>query len=152
MSETLLEANVKHHYLENDFNCAETMIQACNDTFHLDLPESAYKMLSGFGNGLYTGNLCRTLVGCTCALSCMLVETRAHTTEHLPYAQRLLVRNFRNLLGNTQCAKLKAVHHSKEKRCLTTCLLAAKAMNQTLDQLQEEGLLKLEYEFANQDA
>lgn len=46
MSETLLERNVKHHYLENNYNCAETMIQACNDTFKLDLPAFAYRMLS----------------------------------------------------------------------------------------------------------
>ena len=148
MSETLLERNVKHHYLENNYNCAETMIQACNDTFKLDLPAFAYRMLSGFGSGLYTGNICGALVGCTSALSLMMVETRAHDTEYLPYAQRLLVRNFRNLLGETQCARLKVVHHTKEQRCLPTCLLAAQAMTQTVNQLQQEGLLKQEYDFS----
>lgn len=149
MSESLLEINVKHHYQNNNFNCAETMIMACNDTFGLNLPASASKLMAGFGSGLYTGNLCGSLVGCTSALSLMMVETKAHETEKLPYAQRLLVRNFRNLLTDTQCAKLKSIHHTKEERCLPTVLLAAQAFNQTLCQLQAEGLLKADYDYSS---
>ncbi len=149
MSESLLEINVKHHYQNNNYNCAETMIMACNDTFQLNLPEYTSKLMAGFGSGLYTGNLCGALIGCTSALSFMMVESKAHETEKLPYAQRLLVRNFRTLLTDTQCAKLKSIHHTQEERCLPTVLLAAKALNQTLAQLQEDGLLKAEYDYSS---
>lgn len=142
MLESRLEQSVRHHYTKNDHSCSETLLNACNETFHLGLPEDTYKLLSGFSAGMYTGNVCGALAGCTAALSTLLVETKAHQTPELPQAQRLLVRNFRQELSDTQCAKVKAIHHTKEQGCLQTCLLAAKAMNQTLIELQEQGLLK----------
>ncbi len=141
MPESKLEQRVRHHYVNNDHSCSETLLNACNETFHLGLPDDAYRLLSGFSAGMYTGNVCGALVGCTAALSMMLVTTRAHDTPELANAQRLLVRNFRQELSDTQCIKVKAVHHTKEQGCLATCLLAAKAMNKTVAQLTDQGLI-----------
>lgn len=141
MTESRLEQAVRHYYQEENHNCAETLLAACSDTYSLNLSSSSIRLLAGFGGGMYTGNACGALCGCTAALSAMLVETRAHETEALPAAQRLLIRNFRAMLGDTQCARIKPVHHSSESRCLQTCLLAAKAMNETVSSLTEQGVL-----------
>ncbi len=142
MSVSNMEDNVRYFYNEKNHNCAETLLLAANKTYDLGLNESHALLLSGFGGGMYTGNVCGALAGCTSALGCMLVETKAHECEALPSAQRLLVRNFRSLLGDTQCGKIKPVHHTENERCLNTCLLAGKAFEQTVAQLKEEGLLK----------
>ena len=35
-------------------------------------------------------------------------------------------------LGNMDCAHVKPIHHTKETKCLNTCLLAAKALEKTI--------------------
>ncbi|UNT96475.1 C-GCAxxG-C-C family (seleno)protein [Allobaculum mucilyticum] len=138
-----LEETVHRLYATQNTNCAETLLAACNEVYDLDLPESSIRLMSGFGSGLYTGNVCGALCGLTAALSMLLVEDRAHTCKPLRPSQVLLVRNFRQILGETQCAKCKALHHSETERCLKTCLLAAQAMNQTVSELEEQGVLVL---------
>lgn len=144
MAQTPLEQNVQHHYLNVNHNCAETLLAACNDTFGLNIPASSLILVSGFGGGMFTGNTCGALSGCTAALATMLVKTKAHETPDLPKAERLLVRNFRNALGDTHCAQIKPNFHSPEERCLNTCLMAAQAMNQTLLELHEQGILDID--------
>lgn len=140
-NESRLEKQVRHYYTEENHNCAETLLAACNEAFGLNLPKESTILLSGFGRGMFTGNVCGALAGCNAALACMLVDTKAHDCAELPKAQQLLNRNFRNTLSDTQCSKLRGIHHSEETRCLKTCLLAAKAMNQTLAELQEKGVV-----------
>lgn len=99
--------------------------------------------MAGFGSGLYIGNVCGALCACNAALSCLLVEDKAHLCEPLRSSQAALVRNFKKHVGDTQCAKCKMLHHSKEERCLKTVTLAAQVMEQTVAELQEKGVLKL---------
>lgn len=145
----LLEQNVYDFYMEKKYSCSETLLLACDKTFQLHLPEGSMKLLSGFSGGMYTGNICGALAGCTAALSVMLVETCAHETKILPQAERLLVSNFRKYLGDTQCPQIKMVHHNPETRCLNTCLLAARAMNQTLLDLINDGLYEPHFNFGD---
>lgn len=139
-----LEKSVSYHYQTMNYNCAETLLAACNDTFELGLDPSSFVLLSGFGGGLFTGNTCGALCGCTAALATMLVKTKAHETPDLPTAQRILVRNFRNALQEVHCSQIKPLYHSKEKRCLNTCLKAAQAMNQTLIELKEKDIIYID--------
>lgn len=139
-----LEESVSYYYQTMNHNCAETLLAACNDTFELGLEPTSFILLSGFGGGLFTGNTCGALCGCTAALATMLVKTKAHETPHLPEAQRILVRNFRNQLGEVHCSQIKPNYHSKETRCLTTCLKAAQAMNETLLELQKKEIIDID--------
>lgn len=148
MTSLLLEQNVEHFYTENNYSCSETLLLACDKTFNLNLPDGSLKLLSGFSGGMYTGNLCGALSGCTAALSYMLVTNCAHETKILPQAERRLISNFRNYLGHTQCPQIKMVHHNPQTRCLNTCLLAAKAMNQTLLDLISEGLFEPQFDLS----
>lgn len=139
-----LEKKAKYLYTEKNTNCAETLLEACNQTYHLGLDSSSIRLMGGFGGGLQTGSVCGALCGCTAALSALLIEDKAHECRPLHEAEVLLIRNFRSLLGDTLCSKIKPVHHSSETRCLDTVLLAAKAMDQTVYQLIERGILKPE--------
>ena len=148
MALSLLEQNVHDFYMDKHYSCSETLLLACDKTYQLHLPDGSMKLLSGFSGGMYTGNLCGALSGCTAALSAMLVQTCAHETKILPQAERLLVSNFRKQLGHTQCPQIKMVHHSPETRCLNTCLLAAKAMNQTVLDLINDGLYEPQFDLS----
>lgn len=136
MSKTLNDI-VRRCYLEENLNCAETLLKACNEYYQLDIPEDCYPLLSAFGGGMQTGNVCGALSGCTAALGKMLVETKAHECEDLRRCQVLLMRTFRQLLNETQCAKLKAMHFDMENRCLKTCFCAAQAMETTVAAIEQ---------------
>lgn len=148
MSASLLEQNVEHFYMEENYSCSETLLLSCDKTFNLNIPEGSFRLISGFSRGMYTGNLCGALSGCTAALSYLLVETCAHDTIILADAERKLVRNFREYLTDTQCPKIKVTHHSPETRCLNTCLNAAKAMNKTLLELANEGYFEPDFDLS----
>lgn len=151
MSLPSLEETVRRIYLCESTNCAETLILACDEVYQLGLPrKQASILMSGFGSGLYTGNVCGALCACNAALSCLLVEDKAHLCEPLRASQAALVRNFKNHVGDTQCAKCKMLHHSKEERCLKTVTLAAQVMEQTVAELQEKGFLQLPAELKSE--
>ena len=90
---------------------------------------------------MFIGSTCGALVGSIAALSKMVCKTKAH--DMLPELRPLIqkhTRNFKELLGNLDCAHIKPLHHSTDPniKCMNTCLLAAKALEKTME---EEHLL-----------
>ncbi|RGW74772.1 hypothetical protein DWV56_07680 [Holdemanella biformis] len=137
---TILEENVKKYY-QSGYNCSETLLHACNESYQLDISEEDMKMMAGFGGGMFIGSTCGALVGSIAALSKMVCKTKAH--DMLPELRPLIqkhTRNFKELLGNLDCAHIKPLHHSTDPniKCMNTCLLAAKALEKTME---EEHLL-----------
>ena len=115
--------------------------QMCKAMEALDISEEDMKIMAGFGGGMFIGSTCGALVGSIAALSKMVCKTKAH--EMLPELRPLIqkhTRNFKELLGNLDCAHIKPVHHSTDPniKCMNTCLLAAKALEKTME---EEHLL-----------
>ena len=74
---TILEENVKKYY-QSGYNCSETLLHACNETYQLDISEEDMKMMAGFGGGMFIGSTCGALVGSIAALSKMVCKTKAH--------------------------------------------------------------------------
>lgn len=130
---------VTHYYTEHNYNCAETLIHACNDYYHLNLHEEDMIMMAGFGGGMFVGSTCGALIGSVAALSKLIVTTKAHETANIRPSIQACYRNFNKELGATDCAHVKAVHHSKETRCLPTVLKACDALEETIKQLEIEA-------------
>lgn len=135
------EQLIRESYLDHNYNCAETMLRACNLYYNLGLKEEQYKLMAAFGGGLQSGNVCGALSGCSATLGMMLVETKAHECDALRQAEIQLIRGFRARLSDTQCAKLKAMHFHQEHRCLKTCLAAGEALEETIEQLRNQNLI-----------
>ena len=128
----LLEEKIEHYYTSG-YNCSETLLRACNDTYQLQISEDDLRLMAGFGAGMFIGSTCGALVGSIAALSKMVCPTKAH--DMIPTIRPLMVKlnqNFKAELGALDCAHVKPNHHSKEKGCLYTCLLAGKAFEKTL--------------------
>ncbi len=49
---TILEENFKKYY-QSGYNCSETLLHACNETYQLDISEEDMKMMAGFGGGMF---------------------------------------------------------------------------------------------------
>lgn len=137
---TVLEENVVKYYTSG-FNCAETMLHACNDTYNLNITEDDMRTMAGFGGGMFIGSTCGALVGTIAALSKMVCQTKAH--DMLPVLRPLIqkhTRNFQAILKALDCAHVKPLYHDPDPKikCIKTCLLAAKALEKTIE---EEHLL-----------
>ena len=129
----MLEDVVKRYYEEAGYNCSETIIHAGNEYYHLGLHEEDMKMLAGFGSGMYSGGTCGTLIGSVAVLSKLLIRTKAHDQlDELRPVISAMYRNFREAAGAVDCAKVRPAHYQKEIRCLNTCLIAARVLEETV--------------------
>ena len=123
---------VKKNYLEKGYNCSETILHSGNEYYGLGLHEEDMRMLSGFGSGMYSGSTCGALVGSVAVLSKLIVKTKAH--DHLDELRPIIsscCRNFRAAFEAQDCKDIRPRFHSKETRCLNTCLLAAEVLEKT---------------------
>lgn len=140
MAGMTLQELVEKYYVEQNYNCAETLLHAANEYYDLHILEEDMKMMAGFGGGMFVGSTCGAMVGCIAALSKMTIHTKAH--EELQAIRPLIQtyqRNFKQILGATQCVELKPKYNTTEKRCLPTCLMASQALEKTIQDLKKEG-------------
>lgn len=137
-----LQDLTQKYYVEYDYNCAETLLHACNEYYGLHLQDDQMKLVAGFGGGMFVGSTCGALIGCVASLSEKIIETKAHDQLDVfrPAIQKC-VRNFKEELKGTNCIEIKPLFHTKETKCLNTCLYAAKAMEKTMDELGIKSVL-----------
>lgn len=67
-------------YLEEDNNCAETILRAANEEYGLNLSDGDAKLIAAFGGGMGCGGTCGALAGALAVLGRVAVEGRAHAT------------------------------------------------------------------------
>lgn len=123
--EDMLRDNVKKYYLEQDYNCAETILRCIDEEYGIGLTEDDFKLVSAFGGGMGCGSSCGALCGAMAALGRLTVKTRAHATDGFKDTCADLVDEFRKKLGNTDCSELVKVYKKDDVRCLETVCLAA---------------------------
>jgi len=126
---------VREHYLEQDFNCAETVIRLANEQFGLEIPLEETRMLAGFGGGLGCGMTCGALCGGIAAISKLLVQDRAHATEGFKDICADYVNRFEQCLGSCTCAELKEKYYVEGDRCLKTVQLGTQVMEEIMTEL-----------------
>lgn len=120
-------------YYTKGFNCAETVIRAANDEYHLGLSEESLKLCGGFGGGMGCGQACGALCGGISAISAQLIETCAHETPELRGKCAELVAAFRRILGDTQCKNLMLKYKDPNSKCLKTVLLSCEALESVME-------------------
>lgn len=129
-----LEQLVTYYYQE-DNNCAETLIKAANDYYQLDIEPNDCKLASGFGGGMFSGLACGALCASIMAISKKVIETKAYQQlEDFKPLIQYYVKTFEQELGGINCSDVKEKHHTKETKCLNTCLLAARVLEKTMEQ------------------
>ena len=132
-----LQVWVRTYYVEQGYNCSESIIHAGNSCYNLGLHEEDMKIMACYGSGMYSGSTCGALISATAVLSKLLIKTKAHDQldEIRPVIQANY-RNFETLLGGIDCRTLRPLHHTKEQKCLKTVLLASKALEKTVQDYQ----------------
>ena len=103
----MLRDTVMKYYLENDYNCAESLLRGANEYYGLGLDEKALLAIGGFGAGCYAGRLCGACAGSVAAVSSKYIHTRAHAEELARSRVEAFMKAFAETLGSDLCAELK---------------------------------------------
>ena len=122
-------------YLQG-YNCSESLIKAANIYYGLNMTEDEFKLISGFGGGMFVGSTCGALAASIGCVSKKEIQVKAHDQldTFRPHIQKA-VRNFKEELGGTECKEIKPIWHTKEKKCLQTVQHGAIALEKTMNEL-----------------
>ena len=134
----MLVENTRKYYKAN-YNCAETLILAGNETYHLGLDDKTAKVMAAFGGGCGTGHICGALAGALGIISALTVTDRAHETPNFGPIRADFMKLYEEKLGSVMCSELKAKYRDEENACLKTCELTAELL---AAYLTEKGLVK----------
>ena len=131
----MLLEKVREYYLEKDYNCAETVLLAANDTYGLGLPADAVRLVSGYGGGFGAKKTCGALCGAMAVLSVMCVGEKAHATEGFGPLCGAFYAAVTERLGTECCETLQGMYRTEENRCLRTVELVAQELEAYLAKL-----------------
>ena len=128
---------IRDIFLEQDRNCAESVLLWANEKYGLAIAPEDVKLVSGFGGGLGCGEDCGALLGAVAALSKAMVRDRAHATPGFMEACAELVSRFRADLGSIRCTELKERYRRPDVRCLHVVERAAELLDGYMQELKE---------------
>ncbi len=123
---------------EEDFNCAEKILNGANKAYELNLSKETLKLAAGFGGGMGIDSTCGALTGSVMVLSHMFVKERGHEGPRIKELTQELFSTFEEKMGNIMCAPLKKDYRTEELGCKNVILAAA----EVLDAIVERELKK----------
>ncbi|EKQ51810.1 MULTISPECIES: C-GCAxxG-C-C family (seleno)protein [unclassified Clostridium] len=112
----LKEMAKKYWNEEYDLNCAECIMYAANEEYDLNLTKETLKVMSGFGGGMATGDVCGVITGAIGVIGIMFTEISGHKSPHVREMTREFIKRFKEKLGFVKCADLKK-EYINVKRC-----------------------------------
>lgn len=128
---------IARKYYKLGYNCAESIVHAGNEFYHLNLHEHDMIMVAAFGGGLQLGDICGALSGSCCIISSKYVETKAHDCEDLKELTQKLVIRFQQRFNSRLCAKIKSEFFDKELHCENTVAIAASILEDVIKEWEE---------------
>ncbi len=127
----MLRDKVKKYFLDNNRNCAESMLLAANEEYGLDLGENEIELMRGFGGGMGSGITCGAVSGSIAALSkliCIKVEKeRAHEVC------KSFVTEFESRFSSSHCDVLTPIYKKEDVRCYELLLQTADLLDEIVE-------------------
>jgi len=129
----LTDVALKYYAKDYDLNCAETMLYAANEYYGMNLSKDALKTMATFGGGMAIGNVCGAITGCLAALGVLFTEEKGHESDLGKILSKRLFEGFGKRFGYIDCAPLKEVYKTEEKRCSDMILAAAEVLEEVVE-------------------
>lgn len=102
------------NYYRNGFNCAQSVLKACNEELNLTENENELlKAAMGLGTGMFVGETCGAVTGAIMALSLKLGSSEASDRENMRkvFKQiKIFETNFKEKNCTMNCKELKTVY------------------------------------------
>lgn len=117
----MLEKIAKKYYHDKGYNCAESILLATNEYYHLNLNDNDFQLVTAFGGGLGCGRICGALTGGLAALGRIFIVDK----ETMHNLSTEFIADFENKLETSICIDLKEKYKTEDFHCLKTVELAA---------------------------
>ncbi len=133
-----LKELAKKYYLENNYNCAETVFLAANEFYKLNLSNDDMKLLSGFGGGMMSGNICGALLASISMISYKYVKTKSHDDK--AFVSEIInkeLKAFDERFKALRCDEIKPANFKEGIRCLTTVEDALEILADVINNIEE---------------
>jgi len=129
--------DIKDFYLNKGYNCAETILQAANLDFNLELEIKTIKLMSGFGGGMFEEDLCGVVSGGIASLS--LIFSRPEDKEKLlkPAVIEFKQEIFQSF-SNLNCRCIKPIFRDESEKCLNVIISAYKTLKKVIEKYKEK--------------
>lgn len=126
---TLKELIEQGYGNEEDFNCAEKILNGANKVYELNLSKETMKLAAGFGGGMGIESTCGALTGSVMVLSHMFVKERGHESTRIKELTQELFSAFEAKMGSIVCAPLKKDYRTEEAGCTSVIVAAAEVLD-----------------------
>lgn len=120
------------YYFENNYNCAESILRAANEYYHLELHDRDMILVGAMGGGIQTGNTCGAFIAAASVLSMLYVPEKAHESPDIsPVVTRLTMKVGERLDGFL-CGDIKPRMLAPGQRCWNTVEIVCDALEETI--------------------
>ncbi len=134
----MLKDVFQKYYLEQNYNCAESLLRAGNEYYNLGLHDRDMIMVASYGAGMMTGNTCGAVLAGSAILSMKYVEAKAHESEDIRPVTVKLIRKFNEKYGSILCKNIKPQSFTKERRCYNTIENACDILEEVINEYEAQ--------------
>ncbi len=124
---------IKYYNGDYDLNCAETMIYAANDEYHLSLEKNALKTMAAFGGGMGVEEACGAMTGSLAVLGILFVDDRAHESNKIKDLSKEFIETFKSRLSTENCKMLKDKYRDEKYKCKHIVVVAAEILDEIIE-------------------
>lgn len=132
----MLKELLPKYYLDQNYNCAETIIRAGNEYYNLGLHDRDMIMVAAFGAGIQSGSTCGAVLAGASVLSMKYVEAKAHESEDIRPVVMKMMRKFNEVYASTLCKDIKPQSFKTEYRCQKTIETACDILEEVIQEYE----------------
>ena len=118
--------------IKEDLNCAETILYAANQVYHLNLNSDSLKLAAAFGGGMGIESVCGVLAGSLMVLGRLFIKETAHKHPEIKELSKELFDTFQKEMGDILCKPLKDNYRTEEKKCREVILKGAEVLDKII--------------------
>ena len=114
------------------FPCSESLLNAANDIYDLDIDQKGLRIMAAFGGGMGIESVCGAITGALAALSVMFCENKAHESPELKELCRGYFAEFEEKYHSNTCSELKEKYRTEDEKCLKVIEIAAELLEKVV--------------------
>jgi len=118
--------------IKEDLNCAETILYAANQVYHLNLNSDSLKLAAAFGGGMGIESVCGVLASSLMVLGRLFIKETAHKHPEIKELSKELFDTFQKEMGDILCKPLKDNYRTEEKKCREVILKGAEVLDKII--------------------
>ncbi len=134
----MLKDACKKYYVDQNYNCAESLIRGANDYYDLKLHDRDMIMLGGYGGGIQTGNTCGAVLAAASVLSMKYIEQKSHESKDIKPVTTEFIRRINARYGSVLCKDIKPQSFDPEHRCRFTVEEACDILESVIADYEKE--------------